>query len=58
LPAAWDKPDAPRWEAARNLLDHDTYHANEPLLRQAAMGLLVEMKSEHKLESLLDDFST
>jgi hypothetical protein len=43
IPKAWDKHDAPRWEAAGNMLDHDTYHANEPLLRTAAMGLLVEI---------------
>lgn len=43
IPKAWDQLDAPRWEAARNMLDHDTCHANEPLLRQAAMGLLVEI---------------
>jgi hypothetical protein len=43
IPKAWDKLDAPRWEAASNMLGHDTYHANEPLLRPAAMGLLVEI---------------
>ena len=43
IPKAWDELDPARWEAASNMLAHDTYHANEPLLRQAAMGLLVEI---------------
>jgi hypothetical protein len=50
IPKGWDKLDTPRWEAASNMLDHDTYHANEPLLRSAAMGLLVE------ISDALDDF--
>jgi hypothetical protein len=33
LPAAWDKPDRARWEAARHMLEHDVDYANEPPLR-------------------------
>jgi hypothetical protein len=51
IPKAWDKLDAPRWEAAANMLGHDTHHASEPLLRSAAMGLLVE------ISDALGDFS-
>ena len=43
IPKVWDKLDPARWEAAANMIGHDTYHANEPLLRSAAMGLLVEI---------------
>jgi hypothetical protein len=41
IPQAWDKPDEPRWEAARHMLEHDTYYAGEPLLQAPALGLLV-----------------
>jgi hypothetical protein len=43
IPKAWNKLDTPRWEAASNMLGYDTYEANEPLLRPAALGLLVEI---------------
>jgi hypothetical protein len=29
IPKVWDRLDAPRWEAAANMLSHDTYYANE-----------------------------